>query len=343
MPRYVKYSEDRWVHPHYRKAYVFRYRNGMAYTCVNSYRQATGYEFHPKNKKMCMELLDLRLRNAGNVLKQNVGAHTVKDLISRFHRDKISKLSFRTKKIYIRLYKKYLSVDFNLSDVHNIRDHVLSIRNDENLSNNTLWKNFQQLKKIFDYGIELDWMEKNPITKSMVPAYQNKKVMVCNEDHIKSIISFFLEKSLKQMALSVEFVYLTAIRIQEMIDLQWSDFRSDYFLIKGKGDIDRIFPLEPFPRVKEIISELKVLNQGKPFLWLNQQTPAKSLRLACKKLNYDKITYHIIRKTAINRWRLIGIDTETRNLMAGHTKEVERSFYLTSPDVKYLEMKLSKI
>jgi len=343
VPRYVKYSRKRWIHPRYRKAYVFKNRNGMAYTCINSYRQATGYEFLPKNRLICMDILDRRLREAEKTLELRDSNFTLKDLIARFHKDKISTLSQRTKKIYIRLYKKYLSQDYNLADIYAIRDHILDVRNQDKLSNNTLWKNFQQLKKIFDYGIELDWIDKNPITRSMVPSYKNIKVIICSEEHINSLISYFLSKDLKQIALSIEFVYLTAIRIQELLDLQWKDFNDDFFLIKGKGGLNRIFPLNPFPRLKEIIQELKQLNPKKPFLWLNQQTPAKSLRLAVKKLNLDKITYHIIRKAAINRWRVMGIDTETRNLLAGHTKDVERTYYLTSPDVKYLEKKISKM
>lgn len=50
MPRFAKSSEDRWLHPSYRKAYCYRYRNGMVYTCVNSVRQSTGFEWNLKDK-----------------------------------------------------------------------------------------------------------------------------------------------------------------------------------------------------------------------------------------------------------------------------------------------------
>lgn len=127
MPRYVKPSENRWLHPTYRKAYCFN-RNGFVYTCVNSHRQATSIEWLPKNKRAAMEILRMRVDRSfypipGVNDTSNVNELTIEHLLDRFHRDKVVKLNKETQEQYMIVYKQFFTENFYLDEVDKIRAH----------------------------------------------------------------------------------------------------------------------------------------------------------------------------------------------------------------------------
>lgn len=348
MPRYCRPSENRWLHPTYRKAYCFRYRNGMVYTSVNSVRKATGLLWSIKNKKLAMEILDKRIRE--EVFGQRLGSTKyVKDLVQQFFADRVSKLSKATQIRYKRIVKYFLYENWCLDDVQLIRIKILEqVGNMANYSQNYIRKMLSDLRGIFKYAIELDWMEKNPIVNSMLPTNKKKEVRAITIEHIQKYMEYFVLNGKEYLSRLVEFAYLTAMRIQEIIDLCWEDINERYIIIRGKGGRDRVFPLKPFPRVKEILDRLKALGLSKPCEYRNQQTLAKQLRSANLELQklypemqFEKITFHIIRKGAINHWRSIGIETEERNMLSGHTREVERNYYLAVPDIELIEQRIS--
>ena len=183
----------------------------------------------------------------------------------------------------------------------------------------------------------------------MYPSKSNRRVVVCTDSHIDLIIKDLCEHNQKIVALMVEFATITGMRIQEILDLEWSSFNSKYIIFTGKGDRQRIFPLKPFPRVNDIINELKILSPKKPFDWTRQQLPAGALRDAVRRLEkvYPDmswtITFHVFRKTAINRWRDAGVDIYTRNAIAGHTEDVASKNYLTDVDIEYIEHEFSRV
>lgn len=349
MPRFAKSNEERWLHPSYRKAYCFRYRNGMVYTCVNSIRKATGFEWHPRNKKICMEILNQRIHEQLFPAENKKDVKMLSELIMQFHRDKVLKLNDSTVKNYKYIYKQFLNYDLPLSEINEIRDRILLVKNSLKLSSNTIWKRMQRLHKIFEYGVDLEWMEKNPVPKALIPEYKRKEVVICSKEHVEILLEHFNNAGMQNMAFMLEFAFITALRIQEILNIEWEDIDNNILIIKGKGGRKRIIPLLSFPRAKEILLILHKKGLEKPFNWKNQQTPAKYLRNAldvCKE-SYPEmtwnITFHVIRKTTINIWRNAGISSEVRNLIAGHSKDVEKGFYLSSPEIQYLEKELEKL
>lgn len=348
MPRYAKNTEERWIHPDYRKAYCYRYQNGMVYTSINSKRQATGYEWNIKNKKKCLAILHDRLI-ASDSKTINIKSKTIKDIIKQFHRDKVMALDIKTQKLYKALYKQFLSEDFNLSDTQQIRDYILQVKNSLKLSENTIWKRLQRLRKIFGYAVELEWCEKNPVTKSMVPKFTKGDIVLSKAENINLIINYFRNNDSKLMSLMVEFAFITAMRIQEILDIEWTDIENEQLRIVGKMNIKRIIPLRSFPRAKEILFELRNTGKAKPFDYKNQQTPAKNLRKTLIELKKDypekdwNITFHTLRKTTINMWRNAQIEEKVRNAVAGHSEKIADQFYLADYEIEYIENEFNKL
>ncbi len=320
----------------------------MVYTCVNSVRKATGLEWHPKNKKLAMQILEKRLQE--EVFNVKFPTYkTITDLIKQFHQDRVSKLDRSTQLKYLRVYKDFFIEDFSLDDVQLIRMKIIERKNQLNNNLVTIRKKLSMLKTIFNYAVELGWMEKNPIVPSMMPTVQKKEIKIVTDGHIRKIKEYFERKGRKDLSLIVEFVYLTAIRIGEMTKLRWEHVTDRYFVIQGKGSRQRIFPLSPFPRVSEILMELRDIGLEIPGRYKTEQLLERHLKSAVKylqeqfpEMKFEGITFHVLRKGAINRWRMLGIDQELRNILAGHTREVEKNHYLAVPDIELLETRLMK-
>lgn len=343
MPRYSKNSEERWIHPNYRKAYVFKYSNGMAYTSVDSKREATGYYFLPKNKRVIMEILNSRL-NAKS-LPLEIAEKTILELVQRFKSDKMTKLHPNTIAHYNMIFKEFFDKNYSLSDVVGIRDRILTVRSSLKLADNTIRKRFVRLKSLFKFGIELEWMTKNPIVSGMVPTYKKRKVVIATNEEIQILINHFNSINNFKMAYLIEVASLTGMRMQELLDIRWNDIRAQDLVIHGKGSRERNFPINAFPRLNEIFNILKAKGLESPFPWKAQQVPARRLKEAIAKIkaqseasgdlkDLSHISMHVIRKSTVNLWKKKGISFEYRNKVMGHSREIEKDHYLLDPELE---------
>jgi hypothetical protein len=195
MPRYAKNSDNRWLHPNYRKAYCFRYVNNIVYTSVDSKRESTGYDWKPANKKICMEILNQRIYNKQNPQTNPKNSKTIYDLIDQFKKDYLLKQNKYTQKQYHILFRQYLPENLNLDNHKKIREMILNQKQVLIAANNTVWKKIQRLRKLFDFGIDLEWIVSNPVTNSMVPRYINKNIQLYEIEQINLLIEYFKKSS----------------------------------------------------------------------------------------------------------------------------------------------------
>ena len=228
---------------------------------------------------------------------------------------------------------------------------VQEIINESTMAPITLKKKLIRLRAIFAYGIEIGWIETNPIARTMFPKDRPKEVVVCTDEQLELIIRELNESKNWEAALCVEFALLTGMRITEIMELSWENIKSRYMIFTGKGSHERIIPFRPFPRILSILGELREKgNERKPFSWRDRSGPSTNLRNAIKSLsqkygnmNWQGISFHTFRRIAINRWETAGITDKARNKMAGHTKLVEEKYYFTEADIGYLENEFQKI
>lgn len=353
MPKYSKNSENRWVHPNYRKAYVFKRESGMAFTCIDSHRQSTPYEFLPKNKKAIMELLNNRLSAHLRPVETTEDSTTrsLYELIKIFTQERLSKLEFKTRQNYQMIFKTFFEQNFQLDDIDGMRKHILEVKNNFKLSDNTIRKKLVRINAMFRFAIEMEWMTKSPIVKQMVPIYKKRKVVTCENIELQILIRYFNQTQDFTMAHIIEFAHLTGMRIQEILDIRWADIKEKELIIHGKGDRERNFPLRPFPRVIEILEAQKLMKLTSPFPYKSQQVPQHKLRKATAtlelrakenglELDLSHIGFHVIRKTTINEWRGKGISQELRNKVMGHSREIERESYLLELELEQIEREL---
>jgi integrase len=348
LSRTVKRSPKRWTHPIYKNAYVYDY-NGIAYTCVFRKRRSTHIKFKESAKYQIMDVLNKRISYALNGMPEEEEIkYDVKSLILRFQKDRVSKLDDKTQYAYKLLYKEFLSENMPL-DSKKLKYHILDVVAKSNNVNSTIRGKLQRVMTIFNYGLELEMIDKNPVTRAMLPINKARKIVIYSNDQVNLIINKLNSSNQHECALFVEFALHTAMRISEIINLEWNNVKDDYLLFTGKGNRDRFIPITPFPRLREILSELKILNAKKPFSWKTRVSPASIMRNVLNELKIEypdlswDITFHSFRKIAINKWRDAHIDPDIRNQVAGHTNAIAHKNYLTDANVDLVIQEFKKI
>lgn len=105
------------------------------------------------------------------------------------------------------------------------------------------------------------------------------------------------------------------------------------YLIHGKGNRDRPFPINAFPEIFTVLEELKQFkdtNNGKLFKWNSYAKLEKWIRDAVSELGIEnKGNFHAIRKMRENQ--LIQDEDLDLNIVAeilGHIKRVQVKHYL---------------
>ena len=355
MPRTSKNSKNRWVHPWYKYAYCFPRETAKGetyvYTCVDSQRKATGIIWKPSNKNLAMDALERHRQAVQNPRPADTGEYkTINDAFKIFAQDYLAGLKDSTIRQYKVMWRKYLKMNYRLDQYDEIKQMVLSVKAESTNTDNSEWKRVQRVRKFFQYCIDEGWMDRNPVTKSMIPKYTDPKVDIFTDTEINAILERFRELNNFEMILLIEFALATAMRIQELINMRWEDITDREIFIKGKGDRERIIPLRVklFDRVNLLLAELSRMNKEKVFSWKYQQTPTKSFRNAIRHINEDsgninideRKTFHYLRKTAINRWKTLGLDIEIRSAFAGNNIAVQVKNYLANPDAEFFEEKL---
>ena len=290
-----------------------------------------------------MDILTDRINRRNLPKKQapQTGCKTIIDLLHTYYHTQMNGLSHATLKQYKVAFKKYLPNDLPLSQPELIRDMIWQIFTQSTTAKNTEWKRLQRIRKLFQFGVDEGFIDKNPITKSMVPKYENKPVRTFTPGELRLIIQNLPADA--EISHFVKLAIRTAMRIGELINLKWTDIYADYIVIDGKTG-KRIFPLKPFPAIRRQLSAIKHINSGlKVFAWTNQQSPARLFRVLLQDLGIEGKTFHTLRKTTINNWREKGYDTELRTLLAGHDLATQKEFYLDSPDLRYFDNKFEKL
>jgi integrase len=133
------------------------------------------------------------------------------------------------------------------------------------------------------------------------------------------------------------------MRRAEAMALTKDSIKEDHIYIKGKQNRDRIFPtdidvLDNF-LIEDIEFNIKELVRYVPFPWSAPTVPNRTVTEACKMLKLE-YSLHSFRKWAINRWRDIGINTELRSLLAGHSIAVQYKHYASMANIDYFNNNL---
>ena len=308
----------KWKSRLYNHCFCFE-RNGVVYTSVNGDRKSTSMKWKNDNKDLALKIAEQRFRDQYETKK------TIADLQNFYNEVHIKKLKPSRKSYTLSALKHLLKKNFRLNDIIGIRTHILNNVKTSDLSQNTLSGYIGVVQHFFKVAVENDFIEKNPITRSMKIKSKYKTEFFLSPEQLELVISNLKQDDMKEL---VRFISLTGLRINEVLQIKDKDIFEDHFIIHGKGGRDRIFPLDAIPEVREYLKEYNI----------NYYTALGRLKSAFKKSNIHsyKLGFHIIRKFAINNYIRNGLSVNIASEIFGHKIAIMEKHYLEAMDSKNL-------
>lgn len=376
--------KNRWEHPHLKYAFCIE-RYGNVYTVIHGNPPAVikGLKWVPKNKELALSILTDRynkyIEHTPNELSKAIQSveKQLSEIIIEFSKLHFPKLSEGTRKTYITAFNSYLPEDYPITNVDAIRAMIQNQTVFLKHNPNTQLKYLSKLNRLFQYCIDQEYITRNPVINPMKPAPVPTPIKVFTRNEVNMIVEYLNNYHLqdfengskkhnaeikhktntKQLALLVEFLSYSGLRISEAIKLWWdvpnaplikndiykrrSIISGNKIIIDGKRAIHtkpkiREFPIDIVPALMPIINQLeefKDVNNGKVFRWGYVSKIEQTLKEAITALNLESDrNFHTLRKTALNYWeKELGIPAHISKFLAGHSAATREKFYSTEP------------
>lgn len=281
-------------------------------------RKSTGFDtledaINFRNKFLAGEINDQKINN-----KEATFDFIVLKFIeekSRTCREKTVKdYKFLIKNLYNFFTQKKLS-DINKTMLKEYENY----RRINGASDGLIRKEFVVFQIIMNMATEYDLLDKNPFSsynfKKTLKNYETKERFLTPEE-IKNL----LENSNKYLKRIIIFLLETGLRINELINLLYTDIATDlktniqYVVIKkeiSKNKKERIIPLTKL--AMQQVNEQKIEFPNSSFIFTDfkgsfyKSTPKKALHNAFKKAGIQQTGFHIFRHTFASM-KLQGID-----------------------------------
>lgn len=123
-------------------------------------------------------------------------------------------------------------------------------------------------------------------------------------------------------------------------------------VVLGKGGKERIFPIEPFDELKELLIELKSVEyeNNKLFKWKDRRNANEYLKIVCRqlKINCNYRSFHSVRKYIENKLvNEYGVSNFIAAQLMGHTVKTQSQHYAQTKEVDaltdYLNASVNKV
>ncbi len=191
------------------------------------------------------------------------------------------------------------------------------------------------LKTIFSKAVKNGKAEKNPCQGMKMLKENNERDRILSPDEYIRLLT----ESPPYLKLIIRLAYHTAMRLGEIINLTWGqmDLKEGFIKLSPedcKTNEGRFVPLNA-----ELIEMFKGMPRGLPGapVFLRNGQRITSIRevfgAACRRAGIENFTFHDLRHTAINNWRLQGHDYFRIMAATGHkTLHVFKRYNTVSKD-----------
>ncbi len=181
---------------------------------------------------------------------------TIKEILSQMLSELsgVSRASQNTIDAYTRDLNEFINfcndreiASFNRITEKSIRQFVINL-SEKGVTKSTISRKLSALRRLFNFALRNDLIEKNPISKIPNPKVKRKLPETINLDSFLEIYRLLDEKgdesSIKIKAI-LELLYGCAFRVSELCSLNYADidFHSMSIRVLGKGSKVRIVPL----------------------------------------------------------------------------------------------------
>lgn len=166
MARPVNKSKERWTSSKYNIGYL-EPRNGIVQTRICGKRQTTHLKWVEKNKKEAIAILEERIKihlhpELEIVLVDKIIPKTLFEAIKEFKDTRFKDYTTNVKGVFRRAFNYFFINDMKL-EYESLLQHLTKINTNSNLKNSTRKKYIIQMRRFFQFCVERELIEKNPI------------------------------------------------------------------------------------------------------------------------------------------------------------------------------------
>lgn len=217
----------------------------------------------------------------------------------------------RDLKDFLNFCSEHKLTEINQINERHIRLYLMNL-NEKNLSKSSVTRKLSSLRKLFNFAIRNDLIEKNPLRKTPNPKIKRKLPETINRDYYESILKSIDEKIEDRVQrirnkTIFELLYGCALRVSELCSLNTEDvdLRKMNVRVLGKGSKVRIVPIgnKSLPIIEDYMNEVKP-NYNEAFLKnnkgkrINRYFVYKLVRRFLKDSEIKKKSPHVLRHSA---------------------------------------------
>lgn len=265
-----------------------------------------------------------------SIITKNRGKMAFTDLTEIYMKySRAKKSSSNSDDAHIKRFEKFFQRkqirSIKAYDIEEFLEYCKKVKkqNGKPLSNTTINKGLEILKKMFNIAIDNDLIEKNPC-KGVTKLKQKQHVIrYLTVDEEKRLFEKCKGRN-EYLRNIMKFALLTGCRKSEILNLKWDNVILDleYInIVETKSNKNRQIPL--VKELKNILSEMSE-NKISEYVFTNPDTLAnykdisKSFNTLCKNANVKNFRFHDFRHTAGTRLTCQGVDIASVKDILGH-------------------------
>ena len=223
---------------------------------------------------------------------------------------------------------KYRKSDVKLKqlDLKFIKDLEFYWKTEKKLRQATIYRSMQRVKKIIQFAIDENYLQKNPFSLYKNKKYKGAIVYLTNDELKKLMDHKFTQKRLEQIKDMFIFCCYTGLAYQEM-----SSLRSHHIAVGFDGNLwinmirqktEQPIAIPLLPQAEVILEKYKVVDSDVVLPSISNQKFNSYLKEIAELVGVEKkLTHHIARKTFATTVLLLnGVSMEVVSELLGHSK-----------------------
>jgi len=211
---------------------------------------------------------------------------------------------------------------------------------------NGVAKHVQRLKRIVNWGVEIEWLQKNPFEKYSCPVRKSKRKKLSFQQLVLLERKVFQSPNLNYVKDLFLFSCYTGLAFVDVMELKNEHFETDdkkawCKIYRMKSDV--LSPVPLLNKASEIINKYKDHSESRQrariFAYITNQYVNRCLKHIQEICEIDiPVTFHVARHTFAKTVALKnGVPLETVQIMMGHTKITTTQIYADVDEEKILD------
>lgn len=290
--------------------FYVRGKKSIIWYRIGTQRISTGLEYSGQNKVLAQE----KIQNVELNRVESKKDFTIIEAYNYFLEQTARNKAKGTLRLYELSIRQLITTNNYISNYVAIRQEIAINLAKLNTLAQTKNTRLSKVRSFFQYFVDYEFIEKNPITKKMFLKTVEKPIEIYEEEELKAIFDYLGRKKLNTQ-LYFKILYFCAFRRKELAQMTWEqvvdekgNFRENIIipLSKFKNKIDK------FPLTKELMgyfNQLGVKTSGKIFeasedwyyLIFREALDMTGIK-AKTEWKGNTIGLHTLRKTRISEW-----------------------------------------